>query len=215
MPGRSMASESVTPSHTSPSSGGALANFATTVALDCAPNDRCTTTSANFVPSFTFQDLYFQGKAPPTGNSFRYAFIDISGAWCPHCQQEATDLPSGYVKQWLAEGGVVFSILVQDASNSAPATTGTLFSWVRQYQTNYPISIDLEENMAYDTGIKAWPGNVIVRLSDMQVIDSVLGAGDSFYETFSKALTQCQGDPTIANDCWAGATCQSGTCVAN
>ena len=49
--------------------GGALTNFATTVTPDCAPNDRCTTSSPTFASSFNFQDLYFQGKAPPTGKS--------------------------------------------------------------------------------------------------------------------------------------------------
>jgi hypothetical protein len=47
------------------------------------------------------------------------------------------------------------------------------------------------------------------------VIQSVLGAGDSFYELFSTALTKCQGDASIPNDCWQGATCQSGICVNN
>jgi hypothetical protein len=214
--------------------GGAIKNFSATPALDCPTKDVCSTSSANFVPSFTFQDLYFAGKPAPAGQGFRYAFVDISGAWCPHCQQEATDLPgaannpsgsagpsgsggpyaNGYVKEWLSEGGIVFSILVQNDNNSAPATTSTLFNWVKDYQINYPISIDAEENMVSSTQIKAWPGNVIVRLNDMVVVDSVLGAGDSFYQTFTQALTQCQGGATApANDCWAGATCQSGTCV--
>jgi hypothetical protein len=204
-------------------SGGAIANFATTVTQDCPPGDKCTTSSPNFVPSITFQDLYFAGQQPPQGNSFRYAFIDISGAWCPHCQQEAEDLPGsaakaysdGYVKEWLGEGGIVFSIIVQNAADNAPATTDTLFTWINTYQLDYPVSIDTQENMVSRTGIRAWPGNVIVRLNDMQVIESVLGAGDSFYADFTKALTACQGKPSIPNDCWAGATCQSGTCVAN
>jgi hypothetical protein len=214
-------------------SGGVLMNFATSATLDCLPKDSCSASSPNFATSFTFDDLYHAGKpagqvnTDPTGQSvtgqgFRYAFIDISGAWCIHCKQEATDLPSKYVANWLAEGGIVFSILVQDSGGANAASQATLFSWVKQYQTNYPISIDMDENMLTTADIKAWPGNVIVRLNDMQVIESVLGAGDSFYQDFAKHLTECQNDPTIPNDCWSGATCRSSAasttgyaCVAN
>ncbi len=220
--------------------GGALLNLSPTAVLDCTPKDACTTSSPNFTSTFTYQDLYFAGKPAGqvntdvdgqniTGQGFRYAFIDISGAWCIHCQQEAKDLPgtiaingAGYVADWLKEGGIVFSILVQQAEGAGPASQATLFSWVKQYQTNYSISIDTQENMLSTGDIKAWPGNVIVRLSDMQVIESVLGAGDSFYQDFSKHLGECQNDPAIPNDCWAGATCKTSAtsttgyaCVAN
>ncbi len=124
------------------------------------------------------------------------------------------------MKQWLSEGGIVFSILVQNDNNSAPATQTTLFNWVNQYQINYPISIDAEENMVSSTQIKAWPGNVIVRLRDMKVVDSVLGAGVSFYQTFSQHLDPVPGRPDRPERLLGGrgATCQSTTgyaCVAN
>jgi len=213
--------------------GGALLNLSPTAALDCLPKDSCTTTSPNFVSSFTYQDLYFAGKPAGssntdtaglsiTGQGFRYAFVDISGAWCIHCKQEAGTLPDTYVADWLAEGGIVFSILVQDAQDANPATQSTLFSWVKTYQTNYPISIDTQENMLTTANIQAWPGNVIVRLHDMQVIESVLGAGDSFYQDFAKHLTDCENDPTNPTDCYPNSTCQTSStsstgfsCVAN
>jgi len=213
--------------------GGALLNFAPTVTLDCSPKDACTTNSPNFAPSFTYQDLYFAGKPAGqvntdvarqniTGQAFRYAFVDISAIWCIHCNQEAATLPSQYVAKWLEQGGIVFSILVQDSGGAAPATDTGLFTWIRQYQLNYPISIDSQENMLTTATIKAWPGNVIVRLHDMKVIESVLGAGDSFYDDFTKHLTDCQNDPTIPNDCYPNSTCQANSmsstgfsCVAN
>jgi hypothetical protein len=207
-------------------SGGALLNFSTTETLDCPGKDVCTTSSPTFVQSTSFADLYNAGKPAPLGQGFRYAFIDISGAWCIHCQGEAEQLPGtvdpalngpGYVKDWLAEGGIVFSILVQNADESGPATAKNLFSWVSQYQINYPMSVDAQQNMVTSTGIKAWPGNVIIRLSDMTVVQSMLGATSEFYSVFSKQLTVCQNDPTNPNDCWAGATCDPSTltCVAN
>jgi len=204
--------------------GGALMNLSTTSTPDCPPNDKCTTSSSNFMPSFTFQDLYNAGKPAPAGQGIRYAFIDISGAWCPHCVQEAKDLPgtipaygAGYVKDWLAEGGIVFSILVQNYQEDGPATTQNLFTWVNSYQLNYSISIDMEQNMVYTTGIRAWPGNVIVRLHDMQVIYSVLGAGSSFYQDYSKYLTACENNPNLPNDCYPNSTCDPSTltCVPN
>ncbi len=203
--------------------GGAITNLNTSKTLDCdssskvgkctSASDCCTTDSPNFVPTYSFKDLYNAGKPAPDGQGFRYAFIDISGAWCPHCQDEANTLPKDYVAKWLGEGGIVFSILVQNATETGPATTDTLFNWISYYQINYPMSIDTQSNLVFATGLKAWPGNIIIRLHDMKVIESVLGATDQFYQDFSTALTVCENDSTLPNDCWAGATCQSGVCV--
>ena len=174
--------------------GGAVPNFSTTPTLD---------STTNLSSEFTFMALH---QAAAKG--FRYAFIDISAVWCPHCNDEAKTLPTQYVPTWLAQGGVVFSILVQGNDPVQPATQSDLINWITGYKVNYPMSIDAEENMVSGTGLNAWPANIIVRLSDMVVIDSVFGATDAFYSEFSSVLTQCQ----TSADCWSGATCTANAC---
>jgi hypothetical protein len=98
------------------------------------------------------------------------------------------EVPGTYTSAWLAEQGVVLTVLEANASNSAPATEATLTTWAKSYQTNYSLVNDPEQNLAATLGIRAWPGQYIVRLSDMQIVDSVLGAGDSFLQTYSGVL---------------------------
>lgn len=117
-----------------------------------------------------------------------YALIDVSGAWVPYSQEFAMEVPGTYTSAWLAEQGVVLTVLEANASNSAPATEATLTTWAKSYQTNYSLVNDPEQNLAATLGIRAWPGQYIVRLSDMQIVDSVLGAGDSFLQTYSSVL---------------------------
>lgn len=180
--------------------GGAVPNFSTTAVAD-------STNQATWAPSFSFQELHAAAC-----QGFRYAFIDISAVWCPHCNDEAGTLPKNYVPGWLAKGGVVFSILVQNGNQSAQtaATPADLENWLTMYGINYPMSLDTQQNMVSATSLNAWPANLIIRLKDMVVIDSVFGATDAFYQEFSNVLASC----SQTSDCYAGATCDTstGTC---
>ena len=179
--------------------GGAALNFATTPKVD---------STTNLASSFTFAQL--QALSQKANGGFRYAFLDISAVWCPHCNDEAQTLPGTYVPTWLSEGGVIFSILVQSGSTNSegiypPASVSDLDAWIAKYNINYPMSLDTQQNMVTATGLNAWPANLIVRLSDMTVIDSVFGATDAFYAEFAGVLQAC----STSADCWSGATCSS------
>ncbi len=181
--------------------GGAALNFGTTATVD---------NTSNLAPSFSFGQL--QQLA---ARGFRYAFLDISAVWCPHCIDEANTLPGSYVATWLAQGGIVFSVLVQSGNPDAmgvypPATVSDLKTWISGHGggVNYPMSLDTDQNMVTATGLQAWPANLILRLSDMTVVDSVFGATNAFYQEFQNVLLSCQA----SSDCWSGATCTSGQC---
>jgi hypothetical protein len=128
-------------------------------------------------------------------SGFKYAFIDISAVWCIHCNEEAGSLP-GYVKnpdggigtyewnaatqtgwaaKWLPEGGIIFSLLEQGQNPQNAATPADLAAWVKQYNVNYPMAIDPQENVVSGVGLQAWPANIILNLATMQVVDAEFG----------------------------------------
>jgi hypothetical protein len=157
--------------------GGGVLNFSTTQ----------TTDNMNDFSSAPvhLHDLFCSG--------FKYAFIDISAVWCPHCQDEATQIPASYYQLWLNAGGTVFSVLVQDATGAAAATKSDLSNWISTYNTPYPICLDSEQSSPTYFGLTGWPDNTIVDLSKMQVLYTGGGADPNYYQTYCTVLgvTNC------------------------
>ncbi len=135
-------------------------------------------------------------------SGFKYAFLDISAVWCPHCNDEAKQLPgwngsgysfnaqaqTGYAVKWLAEGGIILSVLEQGADPNNPATQADLDNWVTQYHVNYPMAIDPQENLVSGVGLQAWPANIIIDLASMKVVEAVFGDVPTFYQDFDNYL---------------------------
>lgn len=144
------------------------------------------TTPTPDIPTFSvtqtmaFHQLYCSG--------FRYALVDISAIWCPHCNAEALELPSTYVPGWLKKGGIVFSILEEGNTPNVPATIDDLNFWVNEYSINYPMAIDPQETLVSGVTLQGWPANIILDLKTMSVVDAVFGATDSFLTEFDQTL---------------------------
>jgi hypothetical protein len=117
----------------------------------------------------------------------RYALIAILAGWCPQCQQFATNLAAGSVAGWLAEGGVVFSVLEQNASQQ-PAAQMDLTTWASQYQVTYSLLGDPTESLGSVLAIQAWPTFYVIRLSDMAIVYTLVGNRDALEATFSAIL---------------------------
>ncbi|HUB05894.1 MAG TPA: hypothetical protein VMB50_02780 [Myxococcales bacterium] len=148
------------------------------------------------IQELAFHYLYCSG--------FKYAFLDISAVWCPHCNDEAAQLPgwnattqtysynaqaqTGYAVKWLAEGGIILSVLEQGDNPSNAATPTDLTDWITKYNTNYPMAIDPEENLVSGVGLQAWPANIIIDLSNMKVVEAVFGDVPTFYQDFDNYL---------------------------
>jgi hypothetical protein len=159
--------------------GGGVLNFNTTETMDQLP------VSPN---SIHIHDLFCSG--------FDFVFIDVSTVWCPHCNDEANQLPgragSGYssnslVQTWLNAKGLVFSVLVQ-GNTSASATTADLTTWINQYKVPYSMSLDQNQDLAAGLSLAGWPENIIVDLRDMHVVTTVPGADNHFYTTYCRIL---------------------------
>ncbi|MHB1845687.1 MAG: TlpA family protein disulfide reductase [Deltaproteobacteria bacterium] len=140
----------------------------------------------NFQPTslMAFHQLYCSG--------FKYALVDISAVWCPHCNTEAQELPTQWVPKWLPKGGIVYSVLEEGATPNVPATMADLQSWISQYQTNYPMALDPQENLVTGLSLQAWPANIILDLKTMKVVDAVFGATDQFFTEFDQTLNAAQ-----------------------
>jgi hypothetical protein len=150
--------------------------------------------------SMAFHQLYCSG--------FKYAFIDISAVWCPHCNDEAAAFPgwnattktyewnaatqTGWAVKWLPLGGVIFSLLEQGENPANAATPADLTTWVNKYNINYPMAIDPQENVVVGVGLEAWPANIIIDLSTMKVVDAVFGNVPQFLTEFDSLLTSGQ-----------------------
>jgi hypothetical protein len=157
--------------------GGGVLNFSTTQTVDNMNDFRSG-------PVY-LHDLFCSG--------FKYGFIDISAVWCPHCQDEATQIPESYYGLWLAAGGTVFSVLVQDVTGMAAATKSDLSNWITTYNTPYPICLDTSQSSPGYFGLTGWPDNTIVDLSNMQVLYTGGGADPNYYQTYCYVLgvTNC------------------------
>jgi hypothetical protein len=156
--------------------GGGVMNFATTSTADSMNNFSSAPVHMH--------DLFCSG--------FKYAFIDVSAVWCPHCQDEAAQIPGLYYQSWLDAKGLVFSILVQ-SNTSASATRNDLANWIGTYNTPYPIVLDTAQASVTYFGLTGWPDNTIVDLSNMQVLYTGGGADPQYYQTYCTVLgiTNC------------------------
>ncbi len=166
--------------------GGGILNLSTSETEDSASNFSSTPIS--------MLDLYCSG--------FNYVFVDVSAVWCPHCQTEASQIPgwtgSAYssaslYQTWMNAGGTVLSLLVQSNNPADPATPTDLTTWVSTYHTPYPMSLDTGSDMPNYTGLTGWPENLILNLSNMQVVDAVSGDQPDFYQEYCGILhiTNC------------------------
>jgi hypothetical protein len=124
----------------------------------------------------------------------RYLMIDLSTMWCPVSEELAEKLSGTYAAGWLAQGGLVMTVLEQGPTASGdggfpPATGENLVRWAVQFGTNYSLVNDPTEAIDEAAGVKAWPALVIIDLSTMHVLTSVYGEGDSVFDTYSEILS--------------------------
>jgi hypothetical protein len=141
--------------------GGGYMNLSTpTAALD---------TQGFFQDQVSFHDLYCSGK-------FKVALLDISAGWCEPCNIEGGDLPIHGTPNWLATGGIVFSVLGEGANKgSYHAEKSDLDLWISKHQTNYPLVLSPDGLIATITNLVGWPTNMFIDLTTMTVLDEFSG----------------------------------------
>lgn len=139
----------------------------------------------------TIEDFVFQGYVAPhqNGDMSEIAFSDFydpsgeqghrllllntAAAWCQPCAIEHSDLPSR-VEEHAGKGLVVLSALFQDEAGD-PAGQDTLDTWVRNFDTNFPMVLDPGYQMGRYGPANSPPVNLIVDPVSMQLVARFIG----------------------------------------
>lgn len=133
---------------------------------------------------------YGLGQAKP-----RALVMLISSVWCGPCRQEASTVLPGEYAHWKPLGGHFLAILIDGADPGTPATVDELFAWSSTYQPQYTMTMD-PSNYVMSFFEPAFPGNLIVRTSDMKIIRRVAGVPPaSFWTTFEQVLAGTYTEP--------------------
>lgn len=109
----------------------------------------------------------------------------MSAAWCGPCKQEASHLKTKYGAEVKPGGGHILGLLVE-AVDGSPAKYSTAAAWADTYDVDYSLVID-PTRQALSVYEPAFPGNMIIRTSDMKIIEVVAGSpqpGSSGYTAF-------------------------------
>jgi thiol-disulfide isomerase/thioredoxin len=128
----------------------------------------------------------FSSRTPWEGQAKPKALVMMmSASWCPPCRQEAsTMVPEEFPQR--RPDVMVLSVLVEGRRQGDPPLMEDLFKWAENYQLNladdlggigYPQAIDPEGKVTqhYEP---AFPGNLIVRTSDMRMVFRQTGLED-------------------------------------
>jgi len=129
---------------------------------------------------------YGAGTPKPKG-----LLIVVSAVWCSPCNYEAdVTLPALYAK-YQPNGGEFFLVLADGPTPGIPAEPKNLYLWDKKYAINYPSALDPSAKLAALFEADAFPANMIVRTSDMKIMDVSAGAppeGSTFWKTYEKIL---------------------------
>jgi hypothetical protein len=129
---------------------------------------------------------YGAGTPKPKG-----LLIVVSAVWCSPCNYEAaTTLPALYAK-YKPNGGEFFLVLADSATPGVPAESKNLYQWDKKYKLDYPSALDPSSKLAALFEADAFPANMIIRTSDMKIMDVSAGAppeGSTFWKTYEKII---------------------------
>jgi hypothetical protein len=119
----------------------------------------------------------------------------ISSVWCGPCRTEAANVLPGEYAEWKPQGGHFLAILIDGQDPGTPATVDELSTWASTYNTSYTMAMDPSNHvMAFYE--PAFPGNIIIRTSDMKIIRQVAGVPQaSFWNTFAQVVAGTYEEP--------------------
>ncbi len=124
----------------------------------------------------------------------RALLLDISAVWCGPCNYESEVVLHGHYPTVKPAGGHFLAVLAENGDGSGPATYYELEAWAGNYEVAYSLALDPTAQTVTLLG-GGWPTNIIIRTSDMKMIDSVSGvpvpndpqdpAGQAFWNLFT------------------------------
>jgi hypothetical protein len=119
----------------------------------------------------------------------------ISSVWCGPCRTEAANVLPGEFAEWKPQGGHFLAILIDGQEPGTPATVDDLLAWSTSYQPSYTMAMD-PSNHVMSWYEPAFPGNIIIRTSDMKIIRRVAGVPQAnFWNTFAQVVAGTYEEP--------------------
>lgn len=138
------------------------------------------TGDATFGPGSVFGE----GNPKPKG-----LVINVGSVWCPPCNQEAATVLPGEYAHYKPLGGEILFQLADGPTPGTPAKLMHLSSWVKKYQVNYPAVLDPSYRLNELFAENAYPANLMVRTSDMRIVEVVAGIPQAgFWSKFDQLL---------------------------
>lgn len=146
----------------------------------------------------TGTEVYPEGSPFGAGTPKPLAVVlDRSAVWCGPCNEEAKSMIPAKRAQY-APQGEFFLTLTEGHVQNVAATQTDLTDWSTRYRLDYPGAIDPNSTLSSVVGQDAYPGNVILRTSDMKIVTWVAGGPDAaFWNLFEKVL---DGQPVLPGD---------------
>jgi hypothetical protein len=138
------------------------------------------------------EDLAYYGLGQPKPKAI---VMLISSVWCGPCNQEAGNVLPGEYAHYKPLGGQFVSVLIDGKDPGTPATVDELTAWSTRYQPAYTMTMD-PSNYVMAFYEPAFPGNIIIRTSDMKIIRRVAGVPQAdFWNTFTLVLSGQYQEP--------------------
>jgi hypothetical protein len=131
----------------------------------------------------TGTDKFGAGSAYGEGNPKpKVLLIDRAAVWCGPCNDEAKSVLPGMHAMFFPNAQFLLAL----DEGSTPGTNPTqnqLKNWATTYKLDYPASVDPQTTFSTIVGQDAYPGNIIIRTSDMRIIEWVAGEPMNNYWT--------------------------------
>lgn len=136
-----------------------------------------------------------EGKLKPTALA-----IDVSSVWCGPCNLEAKcNLPAAHAR-YSPCGGQLFLQLADGPTEGTAAVPQDVLRWATKYKEDFPVTLDPASKLSSSFEANAFPANMILDTTTMQIIEVISGIPDaSYYRTFDQLLVDstCPGRQPI------------------
>jgi thiol-disulfide isomerase/thioredoxin len=155
-----------------------------------------------YVTGSVMQNIKFLGKNDPAGTAGKMAYSDLAlspisladyhkdpavkyvvlsgvAGWCGPCNDEQPSVVAAAAK-YEPLGFRFFEALIQgyNAKTGAPATENDLNKWQFAHELHVGIGLDPEDKIHEYADVAAFPLNMVVRTSDMQIVFMKIGEMD-------------------------------------
>jgi hypothetical protein len=106
----------------------------------------------------------------------KYVVLSGNAGWCKPCNDEQAFVP-GWQQEFEPKGFRFLEALVQgyNARTGAPATEADIDRWQKAHDLHVAIGLDPQSVMFKYADVAAFPLNMIVRTSDMQIVYMQVG----------------------------------------